>query len=582
MSVAGGGRRCSARTRKLSRGRQSSGGHVVVEQLLELGADLAFGVPGESYLAVLDGLYDISDEFPFRRHPARRRSRDDGRRPRSAHRPARHRDGDPGAGRHQRQHRRTRRQPGRQPDAAVRRPGAHDQARSPARSRRSTTARCSGRWRRTSSSSTRRPDPRARRPAYVSPRPASPVPSWSRLPEDVLFDLDRLCSAARASSPRSSAVANDVEQILDALDRLVVHWSSSPATRGRPMAAPAPHVRGELACRSPPRPVARTSSTTAAMSSSGLSGSRPPRASRGSPAEADVVLLLGGPPDGLTAEDGDWLTRLPPGRPLLHVYPIPTSWTASTLPTWRSAARPDFAARHWRRSVAASPLPAARSGPTGVDGCGQHRVAGRSRGRWRLHPEAFMAALAEQVAPDAVADCRGGCLHRLAPAPPRLHPVSLAAGQPVREHGLRPARRDRGRIRRSAREVVAFAGDGCFSMTGQELSTAARYGLESPWSWSTTACTARSGAIRSTVPRTAERHRLGEPGFRRAGACSRRLGGDRADTRRVRRSAGCPAGRRGVPGGGGPTGPVVDAAAGHCSSSGRHRRRQFVALPGHT
>ena len=31
---------------------------TLVDQLIALGADVAFGVPGESYLAVLDALYD--------------------------------------------------------------------------------------------------------------------------------------------------------------------------------------------------------------------------------------------------------------------------------------------------------------------------------------------------------------------------------------------------------------------------------------------------------------------------------------------------------------------------------------------
>ena len=30
-------------------------GHLIVECLIEQGVELAFGVPGESYLAVLDG-----------------------------------------------------------------------------------------------------------------------------------------------------------------------------------------------------------------------------------------------------------------------------------------------------------------------------------------------------------------------------------------------------------------------------------------------------------------------------------------------------------------------------------------------
>ena len=39
------------------------GGHLLVESLQALGATKAFGIPGESYLAVLDGLYDAKGEL---------------------------------------------------------------------------------------------------------------------------------------------------------------------------------------------------------------------------------------------------------------------------------------------------------------------------------------------------------------------------------------------------------------------------------------------------------------------------------------------------------------------------------------
>lgn len=41
------------------------GGHVLVDALIAHGADMAFGVPGESYLAVLDGIYRRADAFRF-------------------------------------------------------------------------------------------------------------------------------------------------------------------------------------------------------------------------------------------------------------------------------------------------------------------------------------------------------------------------------------------------------------------------------------------------------------------------------------------------------------------------------------
>src|SRR5689334_6139240 len=42
-----------------------SGGEILVANLLAQRATRAFGVPGESYLAVLDALYDVRDRLPF-------------------------------------------------------------------------------------------------------------------------------------------------------------------------------------------------------------------------------------------------------------------------------------------------------------------------------------------------------------------------------------------------------------------------------------------------------------------------------------------------------------------------------------
>lgn len=42
-----------------------SGGQILVDCLVELGATTTFGVPGESYLAVLDGLYEVREQVKF-------------------------------------------------------------------------------------------------------------------------------------------------------------------------------------------------------------------------------------------------------------------------------------------------------------------------------------------------------------------------------------------------------------------------------------------------------------------------------------------------------------------------------------
>ena len=44
---------------------QRSGGELLVDCLLALGATDGFGIPGESYLAVLDAFHDRTDDFRF-------------------------------------------------------------------------------------------------------------------------------------------------------------------------------------------------------------------------------------------------------------------------------------------------------------------------------------------------------------------------------------------------------------------------------------------------------------------------------------------------------------------------------------
>lgn len=41
------------------------GGHLLIESLVTHGSDVAFGIPGESYLAALDGMYEYRERFRF-------------------------------------------------------------------------------------------------------------------------------------------------------------------------------------------------------------------------------------------------------------------------------------------------------------------------------------------------------------------------------------------------------------------------------------------------------------------------------------------------------------------------------------
>ena len=44
---------------------ETTGGALLMDCLIALGGKRGFGVPGESYLAVLDAMYDRKDEFSF-------------------------------------------------------------------------------------------------------------------------------------------------------------------------------------------------------------------------------------------------------------------------------------------------------------------------------------------------------------------------------------------------------------------------------------------------------------------------------------------------------------------------------------
>jgi acetolactate synthase I/II/III large subunit len=45
--------------------RVRTGGKILADQLRLHGVEMIFGVPGESYLAVLDGIYDHHETMPF-------------------------------------------------------------------------------------------------------------------------------------------------------------------------------------------------------------------------------------------------------------------------------------------------------------------------------------------------------------------------------------------------------------------------------------------------------------------------------------------------------------------------------------
>jgi acetolactate synthase-1/2/3 large subunit len=448
----------------------------VVEQLVALGADRAFGVPGESYLAVLDGLFDHAEELPFVV------TRQEG-----------------GAAMMAAAHGQLTGQPGiamvtRGPGATNASIGVHVAAQDSSpmlllvgqvpTSQRGTRAFQEVDYRQMFGDlakgvieldhADRVCEKLAR--AWTLAVTGDPGPVVVVMPEDVL-SAPTACALLPGPVPAASVGADGVESIRHALAHarrpLVVVSGNAWSPAGR-------DALRELAEKSV-LPVATATRRQDILDNRsevfiGTLGLQTTPGLANLAGQADVVLLLGARPDGLTAEDGDWLTSTSPVRRLLHVYPDPDVLGSVYPADVALAARPDDVAVALAAALDSSPLVVTEERAGWCRQLREHRVALRTAQVDPLHPAAFMAALEEHVAPDAVLTAGAGLYtgwhqqHREYTA----YPSQVASHSGSMGYGLPAA--IAAAFALPSREVVAFAGDGCFLMTGQELSTAVRYG----------------------------------------------------------------------------------------------------------
>ncbi|GAB1515343.1 thiamine pyrophosphate-dependent enzyme [Actinophytocola sp. KF-1] len=181
-------------------------------------------------------------------------------------------------------------------------------------------------------------------------------------------------------------------------------------------------------------------------------------------AEADVVAFVGTRPDALTVDDFALLDVPVPAQKLLHVHP-----ESAVL---HRVHRADLA-------IVSGPTRFAAALPS-VDGAGSAWLE-RLRQDYLRGPAPSVAAefmrVLDAAVPDPIVSSGAGAYtawpqrhHRFTTFPSHLGTQSGSMG-----FGLPAA--IAAQLVHPDRPAVAFAGDGCFLMTGQELATAVRYGL---------------------------------------------------------------------------------------------------------
>jgi acetolactate synthase-1/2/3 large subunit len=455
----------------VSRGDTRSGGQILVDQLVLHGAELAFSVPGESYLPVLDAMRDAPVRLVVTRHEG-------------------------GAANMAEAYGKLTGRPGiclvtRGPGATHASNGLHTA------SQDSTpmlllvgqvTREAMGRegfqeldlravfgsmakWVETIADPARIPEIVAR--AWAVATSGRPGPVVLGLPEDMLGEDADVPDAAphplpAAVPPGPDAMAR-LAELLETAERplAIVGEGGWTARTGADIAAFAQTQRVPVAASW--RCQDYVDNTSSAYAGHATLGMDPALAAR--IRNADVLLAIGGRLSEITT-DGYTLVRPPsPAQRLVHVHPDPRELGAVHQPELGIAcALPAFAA-------AAAALP-----PAGADrraGLLEAAHADYERNLTEvldlpgeLQMSAVMAALRERLGPDAIL-CSGAgnftiWAHRYYAF--RRHPSQLAPRSGSMGYGLPAA--IAAKALHPERTVVCIAGDGDFLMTGQELATA--------------------------------------------------------------------------------------------------------------
>ena len=319
-----------------------TGGQILVDQLVRKGVDRAFCVPGESYLAALDALYDA----PIARHrlPAGRRRRDDGRGLWQADRPARHLLRHPRPRRHQCLRRRPYRPAGFDADDPVHRPGRARMREREAFQEIDYRALFGDVAKWVAEIDDARAHSRVRR-ARLPPGDAraGPGPVVLSLPEDMLTETADVADAAPLGRSRPSPALPNMAQLRAAAGARPSGRSSSSAARAGPTrrAQTSRASPSASTCRSAAPSAARCCSTTMHPQLCRRRRHRhQPEAGRARQGRPTCVLLIGGRM-GEMPSSGYTLLDIPTRRRRWSMsIPAPRSSAASTSPTLAINATP--------------------------------------------------------------------------------------------------------------------------------------------------------------------------------------------------------------------------------------------------
>jgi len=444
------------------------GGHLLVRQLVELGGELVFAVPGESYLAVLDGLYDAREQIRLVT--------------------ARHEGGAvmmaAGYGK-------LTGRPGlcmvtRGPGASNASIGVHiasqdgsplvlfvGQAPTAQLGRRTfqevdyqqmfggiakdvIEVRCA---RRIAEDVYR---------AYYTAVAGEPGPVVVVLPEEVTQTrTDAAVIKARQpllAAPSKRDVARFTSQLLDAERPLIVlggsPWSHRAATAVRSFAEAA-KVPVVTAMRRQDHIGNRSDAYVGSLGMRTTAG-------LGQLVErSDLIAFIGSRPDAVTMNNFTLLQAPQPHQRILHVHPDPA--------ILGRVYRTDLAIVSGAEEFAlALRMPERELKPAWLDALRQNYLRGRAEGAETLSGR-YMSHFNSVMPADVIVTAGAGAYttwaqrhHEFEVFPSQLAPQAGAMG-----YGLPAA--IAAKLAMPSRTVVAFAGDGCFLMTGQELATAVQH-----------------------------------------------------------------------------------------------------------